>query len=116
MSYAEEDVTKSHGRIEKRRCWQSGQLGWMSGRKDWKNIKSVILVESERTKPGGETSVERRYFLSSLEPDAAKALAAVRSHWAIENSLHWALDMAFDEDRSRAREKNASENLSTLRR
>lgn len=116
VSYAEEEAVKSHGRIEKRRCWQSGQLGWMSGREDWKDLKSVILVESERTKPGGETSVERRYFLSSLEPDAAKALAAVRSHWAIENSLHWVLDMAFDEDRSRAREKNAAENLSTLRR
>lgn len=116
VSYSEEGPVKSHGRHERRRCWQSGELGWFEGRESWEGLESVILVESERGKPDGTVSVERRYFLSSLEPDAARALHAVRAHWGIENSLHWVLDMGFNEDWSRARSGNADENLSTMRR
>ena len=73
------------------------------------------MVESERTVKG-VTSVERRYFISSLPPDAAKIAGAVRSHWRVENSLHWVLDVIFGEDAARARTKNAAGNLSSLRR
>ena len=116
LDYVEEEAVHSHGRHEQRRCWQSGQLEWMENREQWKGLRSVVLVESERERADGTVSIERRYFLSSLEPDAPRALAAVRAHWKIENSLHWVLDVAFDEDRSRARTKNADENLSTMRR
>ena len=72
-------------------------------------------MECERTVKG-ETTIFRRYFITSLAPDAAEIAAAVRAHWGIENSLHWVLDVVWREDESRARAGNAAENLSTLRR
>ncbi|HEY8460232.1 MAG TPA: ISAs1 family transposase, partial [Blastocatellia bacterium] len=62
------------------------------------------------------TRTERRYFISSLAPDAARAMEAARAHWGIENSLHWVLDAAFREDDSRVRIKNAAENLALIRK
>jgi len=73
------------------------------------------VVELERT-TNGKTSLERRFFISSLEADAEKIARAARSHWGIENSLHWVLDVAFDEDGSRVRTGEAPENLATMRR
>ena len=106
---------RGRGRIERRRCWAFGDLDWLEGADKWKGLKSIAAVELERTEKG-KTSVERRYFITSLEPDTKKIAHAVRSHWAIENSLHWVLDVVFGEDRSRARERNAAANLSSVRR
>jgi len=64
----------------------------------------------------GHTSLERLYYLSSLGLDAARFARAVRSHWGVENQLHWVLDVVFAEDSSRARTGQAAENLATLRR
>jgi len=73
------------------------------------------MVESQRT-INGSTSIETRYFISSLPgDDAAKVADAVRSHWSIENNLHWVLDVAFHEDESRVRLNNAAENMAMLR-
>ncbi len=73
------------------------------------------MVEAIREVIGGEKTVERRYFISSLEANAAEALRAVRGHWAIENELHWCLDIGFREDACQIKETNAVENLATIR-
>ena len=72
------------------------------------------MVTAERRR-GDQVSVESRYYISSLESDARRLLQATRSHWGIENRLHWVLDLSFREDESRIRAGNASENLLIVR-
>jgi predicted transposase YbfD/YdcC len=104
-----------HGRFEVRRCWATSDLSWLEGREEWDGLRSVVFVESERF-VGGSLAVEERYYLSSLPADARLLNEAARSHWAVENSLHWVLDVTFDEDRSRIRKGGAPENFGLLRR
>jgi predicted transposase YbfD/YdcC len=106
---------QAHGRYEARRCWAATDLDWLEGREEWEGLKSVVFIESERF-IGDELSVETRYYLSSLPNDAELLNGAIRSHWGVENSLHWVLDVTFDEDRSRIRKENAPENFGLLRR
>lgn len=110
-----EHIEKGHGRIETRRYWQSADIGWFADRGKWEGLRSVGVVESVRD-TGGQTSTERRYYLSSLGLDVEKFARAVRSHWGAENQLHWVLDVVFGEDQSRTRTGHAAENLATLRR
>lgn len=110
-----ETVEKDHGRLETRRYWQSDRLEWFADLPKWEGLRSVGVVESIRELKG-ITQTERRYFLSSLPLDAPRFARAVRSHWGVENSLHWVLDVQFGEDQCRARTGNAAENLATLRR
>jgi predicted transposase YbfD/YdcC len=111
-----ETVEKDHGRLETRRYWQSGRLDWFAGKAQWEGLRSVGVVESVRQVGEAAPTVERRYYLSSLAVDVEKFARAVRGHWAIENSLHWVLDVQCGEDRSRARAGHAAANLATLRR
>ena len=110
-----ETVEKDHGRLETRRYWQSERLDWFADRGKWQGLRSVGVVESVRELKG-QVQTERRYFLSSLTLDAPRFARAVRSHWGVENQLHWVLDVQFGEDQSRARSGHAAENLATLRR
>ena len=110
-----ETVEKGHGRIEERRCWVTEEIGWLEQKSEWAKLKSVIMVESIREIIGGAKTVERRYFISSLEANAKEALRAVRGHWAIENQLHWCLDIGFREDDCQIKEPTAVENLATIR-
>ncbi len=110
-----ETLEKGHGRIEERRCWVTEEIGWLEGKEKWKNLKSIVMVEAIREVIGGKKTVERRYFISSLEANAELALKCVRGHWAIENNLHWCLDIGFREDANQVREAKSAENLATLR-
>ena len=115
-----ETVEKDHGRIETRRAMAleaTALLGGLRGLAAWPGVQSVLMVEAQREPAGGGAArVERRYFLSSLAPDAARLLPVARGHWAIENNLHWMLDVHFDEDRCRVRKDHAPLNLATVRR
>jgi predicted transposase YbfD/YdcC len=110
-----ETVEKDHGRLETRRYYQSAELDWFADRSKWEGLKSVGVVEARR-EIGGQRTVERRYYLTSLPLDVETFARAVRGHWGVENKLHWVLDVCFREDQSRARAGYAAENLATLRR
>ena len=109
-----EDYDKGHGRIEKRTCYVSDQLSWLDSREEWSGLKTIAMIESEVIK-GDKTTCEKRYFISSLPADPKKIETAVRSHWAIENSLHWVLDVTMNEDQSRVRKDHAPENMAMVR-
>jgi predicted transposase YbfD/YdcC len=110
-----ETVEKDHGRLEIRRYYQSEQLGWFADQLKWEGLRSVGMVESLR-EVDGKTTVERRYYLASLPLGVETFARAVRSHWGVENKVHWIMDVCFREDHSRARAGFAAENLATLRR
>lgn len=109
-----EDFDKGHGRIEQRSCYVTDQLDWLEQKDKWCDLKTVAMVKSTVT-VGQKTSTEERYFISSLEPNAKEIATAIRSHWAIENSLHWVLDVTLGEDNSRIRKDYAPENMAMIR-
>lgn len=109
-----ESIEKNHGRIEHRRCFVFDQLDCLHNPTQWPELKSFVVIESERTIKG-KSSLEHRYYISSLLPDAERAAGAIRQHWAVENSLHWCMDVAFADDQMRARTGHAAHNLAVLK-
>jgi predicted transposase YbfD/YdcC len=115
-SYAK-TVNKGHGRLETRECWATEKEEYLSllrKRQHWKGLKSIVRIISQR-QIGEKLEVQTRYFISSLPANAKAILKTKRSHWNIENQLHWVLDIAFREDESRVRKDHAAENLAILR-
>jgi predicted transposase YbfD/YdcC len=112
-------VDKGHGRIEVRECWTTSDpdyLRYINERlSEWPGLRSLAMVKSERRVIDGETTTACRYFISSLDSDAKLTLHAVRTHWEIENKVHWVLDIAFREDDCRVRKGNGAENFAVLR-
>lgn len=106
-------VDADHGRIETRRCWCTNLLDEISDTHLWPGLQSIILVESQRQSQG---AFEQRYYISSLPPKATLLLKAVRTHWSIENCLHWLLDVVFREDEARTRKRNGAHIKSALNR
>jgi predicted transposase YbfD/YdcC len=107
--------TEGHGRTERRRIRVLRNLAWIPGIDAWQGAKSIVEVERTRTS-GDKTSFERAYFISSLSVGAKAMGQRIRSHWGIENSLHWVLDVTFGEDKSRVRSRNGAANLTALRK
>ena len=105
---------KDHGRIEKREYRLLTDLSWLPERSEWAGLKAVGSVCSTVTKHG-TVSTDTRFFITSLT-DIERFSYAVRKHWSIENQLHWALDIVFDEDSSRARKDMSPLNLNILRK
>lgn len=104
---------KNHGRIEKREYFLTTDVDWINDRNEWANLNAIGMVRSKRIINGVET-IENRYFISSVT-DINLFSKAVRQHWGIENSLHWCLDLDFDEDHCRMRVDNSAENFAVLR-
>lgn len=105
-----------HGRIETRTCSVISIFSHLESQHKWKNLKSIVRIESSRefknsSKPK-ETAI--RYYISSIEQEPESFNKDIRSHWAIENKLHWTLDVAFGEDASRKRIGNSAQNFSIL--
>lgn len=110
------EVEKDHGRIESRSVFSIGNLADIDGLElgKWPGLRSVTLVESIR-ELNGKSTIECRYYLSSLEADAERIGQAIRGHWGIENSLHWVLDVVFNEDKARNRKDNSAANMTIIR-
>ncbi len=114
--YELEETDGDHGRIEVRRTYTTDALDWFESRGNWAGLKTLVVQRTTRT-CGSKESNGLRLFISSVPAEEVQRLARLaRGHWAVENQLHWVLDMAFDEDQSRARKDNAPLNLAALRR
>jgi len=111
-----ETTDKSHGRIETRRYWITEEVDWISGIENWTDLVSIGVAESRRYNISSDTtSIERRYYIASINADVELFSSAVRKHWGIENSLHWCLDVTFREDDSRIRQGFAAQNMAVAR-
>ena len=107
-------IDGDHGRIETRTTTVINDVGWLQKRHDWPGLQAVVVVDSRR-EINGKTEREKRFYLTSLVMSAALLGPVVRSHWAIENSLHWVMDMIFRDDECRVRTDHAPANFTTIK-
>ena len=101
---------KNHGSADVREYYQTNSINWLSNKEKWKGIKSIGMVI--RTHNG---VTERRYYISSLNPDIEVFSRAVRGHWSVE-AMHWQLDVTFKEDNNHTLDKIAAENQNIIRK
>jgi len=110
-------VNKGHGRVETRQCWtlsDEASLANLHNRDAWEGLQAIVMVKSER-QIGNLIQTETRYFITSVDDSAQAILHAIRTHWSIENNLHWVLDVSFREDDCRVRKGNGHQNFALLR-
>ncbi len=110
-----QQVDGDHGRIETRRATVCHQVAWLLERHDWPGLAAIGKIEARRESAGLSTT-ETRYYIMSAPLSPERFQHAVRAHWAIENSLHWVLDVIMNEDAQRNRKDNGPENLALMRR
>lgn len=112
-----EEVDCGHGRVEQRTCSVIADLSLVEKAAEWAWLQGLVRIQAERYhKATGKTERETRYYITSLEPDAARLNRSIRQHWGIENKLHWVLDVSFGEDLDRKRTGHAAQNYSVLNR
>ncbi len=115
ISDVEEDF--GHGRIEKRTCEVIKKLDFLDTKENWKGLQCIIKITSERTiKKTDVYSCETRFYISSLDKNAQLINNSIRSHWAVENNLHWSLDVVMKEDGQRNYIGNAAENMNMMKK
>jgi predicted transposase YbfD/YdcC len=108
---------ESHARLVRRRVFACTELEPFAALQPWPGLATVLAVETIRSLNGsGKITAEIRYYLSSSKLPPERLALAIRDHWSIENGLHWVLDVGFNEDISRVRERTAAQNLALLRR
>ena len=107
-------VDGDHGRIETRTYTAFHDLEWLKERHDWPGLNGVVMVESVR-EIGDKIERETRFYITSLAWLACQLGPVIRSHWAIENSLHWVMDMIFRDDECRIRTEHAPANFTTIK-
>ena len=107
-------IDGDHGRIETRTTTVIHDVGWLQARHDWPGLNAVVMVESSR-EVGGKTEQETRFYITSLVLLAHLLGPVVRSHWSIENSLHWIMDMVFRDDECRVRTDHAPANFAAIK-
>lgn len=108
-------VERARGGVETREYWQSDKIRWLSVRKMWVGLKSVVMSRTTVVKDDGKMSVQTRYFICSLPLDVKLVAKAVRGHWMVE-SMHWCLDVLFCEDVDRTVDRHVAYNLNILRK
>jgi predicted transposase YbfD/YdcC len=112
---SDKQIDIGHGRIEQRLCEVTDELTFLDDKQDWPGLKSIARVVSERTdKRSGAKSTQTRYYISSLAAEAVVIGKAIRSHWAVENNLHWELDVLFKEDYSLKKQGNSALNYNII--
>ena len=113
-----QEKIQAHGRIEHRKCYTFTALNYIPDTVGWPKLNCLVCIESQRTILD-KTTNETRYYLSSLNGKAKQILKATKEHWSIEDNLHWRLDVAFNEGRSRTKghgNNNCPENLAITRK
>ncbi len=108
-------VYGDHGRVETRTCSVITAVDMLDRPQQWEGLTALICVEATR-EVKGQTSIQKRYYISSLNASAEQFNRIVRNHWAVENELHWVMDVAFNEDQCRKRKGNEAMNFAILRR
>lgn len=112
-----EEIDCGHGRVERRTCSVIADTSLIDKAVEWASLQGLVRIEAERYhKLSGKIEHEIRYYITSLQPEAARLNSAIRQHWGIENKLHWVLDVGFGEDLSRKRQGNAAQNFSLINR
>jgi len=107
-------VDADHGRIETRTTTVIHDVAWLQERHWWPGLNGIVVIDSLR-EINGKTEQETRLYITSLSDDATRLAQIVRSHWAVENSLHWVMDMVFRDDECRIRTENAPANFTTIK-
>lgn len=117
VSVSENTDCNGHGRVKTRRCSVISDLSLIGNREEWKNLHSLIKIETERYNKCRQTTLkETRLYISSLKADADLINRFVRSHWGVRNSLHWVLNVAFNEEHSKKIAGNAAQNFPLINR
>ena len=112
-----EEIDCGHGRVERRTCSVIADLSLIEKASEWSSLQGLVRIEAERYhKTTGKTESETRYYITRLQPDAARLNRAIRQHGGIENKLHWVLDVGFGEDLDRKRAGHAAQNFSVPNR